>query len=157
MEKDPAIGLKERVAIRVVRADDAETVAALSASFGYPASASEMRSRIKELADNKDRMAFAAVLQGVVVGWVDAAVERHLQSKPVVVIGGLVVRNDMRGKRIGQRLCDAVEQWAVQIGIAAVRVRSQLKRADAHRFYLRDGYTQVKISAVFEKDVLRQA
>jgi GNAT superfamily N-acetyltransferase len=116
-----------------------------------------MRSRIKELADNKDRMAFAAVLQGVVVGWVDAAVERHLQSKPVVVIGGLVVRNDMRGKRIGQRLCDAVEQWAVQIGIAAVRVRSQLKRADAHRFYLRDGYTQVKISAVFEKDVLRQA
>jgi GNAT superfamily N-acetyltransferase len=149
--------LKERAAIRVVRVNDAEVVAALSASFGYPASADEMRSRIEELADDNDRIAFAAVFEDVVVGWVDAAVERHLQAKPVVVIGGLVIRDDMRGKRIGQQLCRAVEEWAMQIGIAVVRVRSQMKRADAHRFYLRDGYTQVKISAVFEKYVLPQA
>ena len=147
----------EKVSIRVLRADDAETVATLSASLGYPASAGEVRSRIELLADSNDRMAFAAILQDALVGWIDAAVERHLQSEPVVVIGGLVVSDDMRGKRIGQQLCHAVEQWAVQIGIAAVRVRSQLKRADAHRFYLRDGYTQVKISAVFEKHVFRQA
>jgi GNAT superfamily N-acetyltransferase len=157
MDKDPAIGLQERTAIRAIRADDAEMVAALSASFGYPTDASEMRLRIEELANSNERMAFAAVLQGVVVGWIDAAVERHLQSKPVVVIGGLVVRDDMRGKRIGQQLCHAVERWAIQIGVAVVRVRSQMKRADAHRFYLRDGYTQVKVSAVFEKDLRRQA
>jgi GNAT superfamily N-acetyltransferase len=157
MDKDPASCLQERTAIRAIRVDDAEMVAVLSASFGYPTSASDMRSRIEQLTHSKDRMAFAAVLQGVVVGWVDAVVERHLQSKPVVAIGGLVVRDDMRGKRIGQQLCHAVEQWAIKIGIATVRVRSQMKRADAHRFYLRDGYAQVKISAVFEKDVLRQA
>jgi PhnO protein len=157
MDKDPVISLQERTAIRAVRADDAEMVAALSASLGYPTNAFDMRSRIEELANSNDRMALAAVLQDVVVGWVDAAVERRLQSNPVVVIGGLVVRDDMRGKGIGQQLCHAVEQWAIQIGIAAVRVRSQMKRADAHRFYLRDGYTQVKISAVFEKDVLGQA
>jgi GNAT superfamily N-acetyltransferase len=147
----------EKVTIRVLRADDAETFAALSASLGYPASAGEVRSRIEVLAGSNDRMAFAAILQDAVVGWIDAAVERHLQSEPVVVIGGLVVRDDVRGRRIGQQLCLAVEQWAVQIGIGAVRVRSQMKRADAHRFYLRDGYTQVKISAVFEKRVLQQA
>jgi GNAT superfamily N-acetyltransferase len=145
----------EKVTIRVLRADDAETVATLCASLGYPASAEEVRSRIKLLTESNDRMAFAAILQDAVVGWIDAAVERHLQSEPVVVIGGLVVRDDMRGKRIGQQLCHAVEQWAVQIGIVAVRVRSQLKRADAHRFYLRDGYTQVKISAVFEKHMFQ--
>jgi GNAT superfamily N-acetyltransferase len=157
MEKGPLIGREERAAIRAIRADDAEAVAALSASLGYSASAGEMRSRINELADNNDRIALAAVLQDEVMGWVDAAVERHLQSKPVVVIGGLVVRDDMRGNRIGQQLCRAVEQWAVQIGVNAIRVISQLKRADAHRFYLRDGYTQVKISAVFEKQVLPQS
>jgi GNAT superfamily N-acetyltransferase len=147
----------EKMTIRMLRAEDAETVATLSASLGYPVCASDVRSRIELLADSNDRMAFAAILQDAVVGWIDAAVERHLQSEPVVAIGGLVVRDDMRGKRIGQQLCHAVEQWAVKIGIAAVRVRSQLKRADAHRFYLRDGYTQVKISAVFEKHVFRQA
>jgi len=87
-----------------------------------------MRSRIEELADNNERVVLAAVLRDVVVGWIDAAVERHLQSPPVVVIGGLVVKDDIRGKRIGQHLCHAVERWAVRIGIAAVRVRSQLKR-----------------------------
>jgi GNAT superfamily N-acetyltransferase len=156
MEKDPAIRLQERAAIRTLRPDDAEMVAVLSASLGYPTDGSDVRSRIEELAKNNDRTAFAAVLQDVVVGWVDAAVERHLQSRPAVVIGGLVVRDDMRGKRIGQQLCHAVERWAVQIGIGAVRVRSQMKRSDAHRFYLRDGYTQVKISAVFEKEVIQQ-
>lgn len=144
----------EIVTIRVLRPDDADAVAALSASFGYPASASEVRPRIEVLADSKDRTAFAAVLQNAVVGWIDAAVERHLQSEPVVTIGGLVVRDDLRGNQIGQQLCHAVEEWAAQIGIAAVRVRSQLKRTEAHRFYLRNGYIQTKTSAVFEKHLL---
>ncbi|HEY4358349.1 MAG TPA: GNAT family N-acetyltransferase [Acidobacteriaceae bacterium] len=144
----------DEVTIRVLSADDSEAVAALSASLGYPASADQVRSRIEALASSIDRVAFAAKVHGVVAGWIDAAVERHLQSEPAVVIGGLVVRDDMRGRRIGQQLCLAVEEWTRQIGISTVRVRSQQKRADAHRFYLRDGYAQVKISAVFEKQVL---
>ena len=153
MKKVLLTDMQEKVTIRAVRVDDAETAAALSASLGYPASAGEMRSRIEHLAYNNDRVVFAAVLQDVLVGWADAAVERHLQSKAVVVLGGLVVRADMRGRHIGRQLCQAVEQWAVQIKITTVRVRSQIKRADAHRFYLRDGYTQVKTSVVFEKTV----
>ena len=144
----------ENVTIRALGIDDAEVVAELSASLGYPASAAEVRSRMAGFAGSNERIAFAAALQDEVVGWIEAAVERHLQSAPVVVIGGLIVRDEMRGRGIGQQLCLAVEQWAAQIGIVTVRVRSQTKRADAHRFYLRDGYRQVKISAVFEKHVL---
>jgi GNAT superfamily N-acetyltransferase len=144
----------EKVMIRALGTDDAEAVAELSVSLGYPASADEIRSRMAAFAGQNDRMALAATWQDRVVGWIEASVERHLQSEPVVVIGGLVVRDDMRGKRSGQQLCQAVEQWAAQIGITKVRVRSQQKRADAHRFYLRDGYEQVKISAVFEKHLM---
>ena len=32
-----------------------------------------------------------------------------------------------------------------------VLLRSNRKRADAHRFYLRENYTQTKLSAVFLK------
>jgi GNAT superfamily N-acetyltransferase len=142
------------VTVRALRPGDAETVAELSNSLGYPANADEVRSRMEALEGSNDRIALAAILQDSVVGWIEAAIERHLQSDPVVVIGGLIVRDEMRGKRIGKQLCQAVEQWAAHIGIARVRVRSQQKRAEAHRFYLRDGYTQVKISAVFEKNVL---
>jgi GNAT superfamily N-acetyltransferase len=144
------------VTIRALQPGDAETVAELSISLGYPAKAGELRLRMEALAGSNDRIALAATLHDVVVGWIEAAIERHLQSEPVVVIGGLIVRDDMRGKRIGQQLCQAVEQWAEQIGIARVRVRSQTKRVDAHRFYMREGYEQVKVSAVFEKNVLPQ-
>jgi GNAT superfamily N-acetyltransferase len=85
------------------------------------------------------------------VGWIDAAMERHLQSPASAVIGGLVVREDTRGLGVGKRLCLEVEQWARSKSIPLVRVRSQIKREDAHRFYLRDGYRKVKTSLVFEK------
>jgi hypothetical protein len=54
----------------------------------------------------------------------------------------------------GKRLCLEVEEWARSKSIPIVRVRSQIKREDAHCFYLRDGYSKVKTSYVFEKPVL---
>ena len=63
----------------------------------------------------------------------------------------------MRGNGIGQQLCSAVETWAAHIGISAVRVRSQQKRTDAHRFYARDEYEQTKTSLVFEKEIPPQS
>jgi GNAT superfamily N-acetyltransferase len=87
------------------------------------------------------------------VGWIDATVERHLQAEDTVVIGGLVVRETARGVGVGKRLCEEVERWAREQGLGRVRVRSQIKREDAHRFYVRDGYRQVKTSLVFEKSL----
>jgi GNAT superfamily N-acetyltransferase len=60
----------------------------------------------------------------------------------------------MRGQGVGRRLCVEVEEWARSLSVPLVRARSQIKREDAHRFYLRDGYRQVKTSLVFEKPVL---
>jgi GNAT superfamily N-acetyltransferase len=140
--------------IRLLTVDDAEAAAELSGQLGYSCSAGDLRERIEELSRTADRVAFAAVVDGQIVGWIDAAVERHLQSPASAVIGGLVVREDKRGLGVGRRLCLEVEEWARSKSIPIVRVRSQIKREDAHRFYLRDGYSKVKTSYVFEKPVL---
>jgi GNAT superfamily N-acetyltransferase len=139
------------VIVRSLELRDADAVAILSAQLGYPCTAAEMRQKIQSMTDSSDRAVFVATLDGAVVGWADAALERHLQAPDTVVLGGLVVDENQRGLGIGKLLCQAVEQWAISLGIALVRVRSQIKREDAHRFYLREGYEQVKISAVFEK------
>jgi GNAT superfamily N-acetyltransferase len=140
--------------IRRLTADDAEAAAELSGQFGYPCPAADLRERIEEMLRAADRVAFAAVVDGQIVGWIDAAMERHLQSPASAVIGGLVVREDTRGLGVGRRLCLEIEQWARSKSVPLVRVRSQIKREDAHRFYLRDGYRKVKTSLVFEKPVL---
>ncbi len=142
------------VSIRRLTVEDAEAAAELCSQLGYPTSPGDLRERIEELSSAADRVAFAAVVDGQIVGWIDAAMERHLQSPASAVIGGLVVREDMRGMGVGKRLCLEVEEWARSKSVPLVRVRSQIKREDAHRFYLRDGYRKVKTSFVFEKPVL---
>ncbi|HTC76451.1 MAG TPA: GNAT family N-acetyltransferase [Edaphobacter sp.] len=139
--------------IRRLSPDDAEAAAELSGQLGYSCAVEDLRDRIDELSRAADRVAFAAVVDGQIVGWIDAAMERHLQSPASAVIGGLVVREDTRGLGVGKRLCLEVEEWARNKSVPLVRVRSQIKREDAHRFYLRDGYRKVKTSFVFEKAV----
>ncbi len=140
-----------RLSIRELTAEDSGAAAELCSQLGYPNSPDDLRQRIEETSRSADRVAFAAVLDGQIVGWIDAAIERHLQSSACAVIGGLVVRDETRGLGIGRRLCLEVEEWARSQSIPVVRVRSQIKREDAHRFYLRDGYSKVKTSVVFEK------
>ena len=144
-----------KLTIRRVKLADAEAVAALSGQLGYEASPEDLRQRISKLADCEDNQAvFVACMTGKdarLVGWIDVAITYHLQSEPFVLIGGLVVQDGLRGLGIGKRLCEEAEAWTRTRGISIVRVTSRSTRPDAHRFYLRDGYTEIKTSKVFEK------
>jgi GNAT superfamily N-acetyltransferase len=125
--------------------------AELTAQLGYSASAEDLRRRIADAASDGDRVLLGAELSGALVGWADASVERHLQGEDAVSLNGLVVGDGSRGLGVGRQLCMAVEDWTRAKGIAVLRVRSNAKRVEAHRFYRRDGYRDVKTSAVFEK------
>lgn len=143
-----------QLTIRRLTIDDAEEAAELCSQLGYPNSPNDLRMRIEERTRSTDSVALAALLNGLIVGWIDASIERHLQSPASVVIGGLVVRDGARGLGIGKRLCLEIEQWARDKSVPVLRVRSQIIREDAHRFYLREGYNKVKTSVVFEKPLL---
>lgn len=143
--------LSRAVSIRRARKADAATVAALNGQLGYPAAVEEVRERLSAIMRITSQAVFVACLGENVIGWIDVAITRHLQSRTFALIGGLVVKDGHRGMHIGRRLCEAAEGWAREMGVGVVRVTSRSTRADAHRFYLRDGYTQVKTSCVFEK------
>ena len=144
--------MTESVEIREMEPGDAAAVAELSRQLGYERTAEQIRAWIADAATRKSEQAvFVACVQGQVTGWVEVSIERRLQSEPFAMIGGLVVRDGERGRGIGRCLCRRAEQWASERGIATVRVTSRSTREAAHRFYLRDGYEQVKTSLVFEK------
>jgi hypothetical protein len=48
-------------------------------------------------------------------------------------------------------LCEEIEARTRAKSIPCLRVRSQIVREAAHRFYLREGYRVVKTSLVLEK------
>jgi predicted N-acetyltransferase YhbS len=138
--------------IRAMRDDDAKPVSLLTTQLGYSRSADEIAAWIARLSrESAEQIAFVACLGEEVVGWIEVSVERRLQSAPFGMIGGLVVSDSVRSRGIGGLLCRRAEQWVREQGLDTVRVTSRSTREDAHRFYLRDGYREVKTSLVFER------
>lgn len=141
------------IEIRPITLDDADAAARLSGELGYPVDLAAMRVRLDLLLDLPDHGIFVASQGAEVLGWIHVTAVLHLQSDPRAEIGGLVVTERARGKRVGARLVAQAEEWAIENGLDTILVRSQIKREDAHRFYLREGYTQTKTSAVFTKSL----
>lgn len=139
--------------IREITIDDAEAAGGLSAEFGYPASKETMERRIRQIAGRNDHIVFLACFDELVVGWIDVGVTHHLQSEAYGEIGGFVVSEKYRSAGVGKQLIARAEVWMRERGLTRALVRSQMKREKAHRFYLREGYAQVKTSAVFEKEL----
>jgi PhnO protein len=139
------------VLIRPIESKDAEAAADLSLQLGYTRPAAAVRRWIEYLRDTENQAAFVATLQDQVVGWIEVSIQRHLQAEPYALISGLVVREGVRGKGIGRKLCERGEQWAWEHGINKVRFTSRSTRAEAHSFYLQSGYQETKTSLVFDK------
>jgi GNAT superfamily N-acetyltransferase len=88
---------------------------------------------------------------GEVIAWVGLTVSHSLTSEPHASLMGLVVDAGHRSRGIGQAMMEAAEQWARDRGLGHLRLRTNLVRADAHRFYERIGYKPVKEQRVYEK------
>lgn len=151
MDLKAANSLPVSIAVRAIQPADAMAAAELSKQLGYECTAGEIAERISTISASVDQSAFVACRDDQVIGWIEVAISRHLQSPPCALIGGLVVSEQVRSQGIGRLLCLEAETWAREKGVRRIRVHSQIKRQDAHRFYLRDGYEQIKTSAVFEK------
>jgi len=138
--------------IRESRASDAEAIAELTAQLGYAVPVEEIAQRLRKVAGAEDHAVVVAYAQdGAVIGWMDIGIVFHLQSGTYCEIGGLVVAEQARNQGIGRELLAYAEKWGASKGMKKMLVRSNAKRADAHRFYLREQYEMVKTSAVFEK------
>jgi predicted N-acetyltransferase YhbS len=132
---------------------DAAEAAMLIEELGYQRrNAADVEQWIERMQNHPDsQIALVACLENRVIGWIEASIERRLQSPPFALVGGLVVKNGYRNQRVGLRLCERAEAWAWEQGLDIVRVTSRSTRTDAHRFYLKNGYSLTKTSQVFEK------
>ena len=134
--------------IREATASDAAALAALSTQLGYPTQPDEAVERLTALGPA------GAVLvveeNGAVLGCIHVCGVQFFQSPAFAEVGGLVVDEASRGKGVGKLLLEAGARWAAEHGYGKLRVRSNVVREDAHRFYEREGFQRVKTQAVFD-------
>jgi GNAT superfamily N-acetyltransferase len=138
--------------IRSAEAHDAEQLVPLYEQLGYPAPASEIRTR---LANRGHADMLVAVKNEQIIGFVGVAVQSDFITGKRGIILGLVVADGHRNERIGAKLLDAAEAWAFDRGSLSIVVRSNVIRDRAHTFYERQGYHRIKSQHIFEKEKKR--
>ena len=143
---------RELGTLRPAVPDDARPVAAMAGELGYPTDPGVMRARLEVVASKPDELALVAEsMARRLVGWVHVFSAIRLESPPYAEIGGLVVTAPARNSGIGQALLASAEAWARDRGFADMRIRSNVRRERAHRFYERCGYASPKSQHVFVK------
>ena len=140
------------IKVRKVEADDAERIAVLSAQLGYPASTEQMEDRLRRVEREPGHAVFVAETpQARVIGWIHVFIRQLLVTDREAEVGGLIVEEPFRQSGVGAMLLKEAERWAAQQDCAAMRVRSNVVRDDAHGFYAQAGYTAIKTQRVFHK------
>ncbi|MGH8123769.1 MAG: GNAT family N-acetyltransferase [Rudaea sp.] len=155
-----AAATSAEIVIRGARDADAEALADLSTQLGYPLDAGEMRKRLARVraarAARAGEVFVAEDVRGHVVGWTHVAPRLQLEDGAFAELAGLVVDEAARGSGVGAALLAAAEHWACAQGFASMRVRSNVIRERAHRFYEREGYARIKAQAVLRKSLTAQ-
>ena len=140
--------------IRLATPADAEELAKLSGQLGYPADAAAMLRRLDGVTSHHAGVVLVALdPQDGLAGFAHVEPRHPLITEPFAELAALVVSEAARGQHIGSALLAAAEAWAREQGFANMRVRSNVIRERAHRFYLREGYAEKKRQAVFLKQL----
>lgn len=130
--------------LRRATAQDTEVVYALvcelkQASFDYPAFRAGFTANLQDA-----RLRYQlALLDGQAVGLIGLHLQYHLHhANWIGEIQELVVMPQARGLKIGSQLLAWAEQEAREAGAEMTELSTSVKRHNAHRFYLREGYEQ---------------
>ncbi|MEP6939037.1 MAG: GNAT family N-acetyltransferase [Rudaea sp.] len=141
------------ISIRTAQAGDAAALAGLSAQLGYAIDEIEIGARLARVRARRMGEVFVSEVDGRVVGWTHVVPRLQLEDPPHAELAGLVVADGARSAGVGAALLAAAENWARAKGFALMRVRSNVVRERAHRFYERAGYCRVKQQTVFHKSI----
>ena len=134
--------------IRLANENDAAAVASLIGQLGYELTTDDARTR---LGSSAVEAVYLAEKAGRVIGLIQVAVTEGLEHEARGEIRALVIDENHRSGGMGRELIDAAEAWAKERGLSKMRVRSNVKRERARKFYERNGYVVTKTQNVFDK------
>ncbi len=137
--------------IRRATSKDVSAIATISREFGYEPTEEEVAASLHDLLPRTDHAVFVAEADGAVMAWGHGRINRHIEIARHAELVGLVVTRASRSQGVGSEIVRAIEQWAREQGERSLRVRSSIVRERAHKFYLREGYVELKQQKTFCK------
>ena len=133
-----------KIEVREMTIDDVHAVNLLSQQLGYPLSMQQTLQNINSVVKSKDHIAFVAVIENRIAGWIGAAQAIMIEVMPHCEINGLVIDENHRGKGTGKLLVEKVKHWAKEKGNDKLTLHCNIKRTEAHLFYEHLGFKEIK-------------
>jgi GNAT superfamily N-acetyltransferase len=112
----------------------------------------QLKTTIAALRDHCDNEIWLAKDgRGALLGYALIGPVYLLGQEPFYEIMQLLVDKDRRSRGVGAFLLAEIEKIVLGRGFKTIRLSSRMERADAHRFYRKNGYVEFKTSRFFEK------
>lgn len=145
----------QTIKIRQAEIKDVERIASLCEQIEYYVTTQQIEQRLTKIKNSDAHIVYVATLEDeYVIGWAHAHIFDSIVIPTPAILLGLVVDKDYRHRGIGRFLMQQIEQWAFIVGCEGVLLRSNIKRKEAHLFYEKIGYTNIKQSLTFHKKLL---
>ena len=141
------------ITIRKITLDDAIAVNRLSHQLGYPLTLNDTTKNLEAILQSDSYTGFVAEVDNRVIGWIGASQVIMIELMPHCEINGLVVDNGYYGKGVGKLLVDRVKQWAIENGNKKLSLHCNVKRTEAHSFYLHLVFKSLKQQTNFVMDL----
>jgi GNAT superfamily N-acetyltransferase len=139
------------VAIRPAQATDAHEIARLTIQLGYEVKLGDVSARLNRVLPDPQQQVFTAHTGERIVGWLHIRTSETLETARHAEIAGIVVDAAERGQGVGRDLIERAESWAREKGCSVIRLRTTTTRHEAHKFYERMGYSNLKTQFSFAK------
>jgi len=139
--------------IRKANINDAYGINKLTQQLGYETSPDDTLQRISEIKKLKNHCIYVAADGEKVKGWIHAFLAISVESGEYIEIVGLVVDENQRGLGTGKLLVKKVLEWSAEMNCPKIRVRCNAKRKEAHKFYEKLGFAEIKEQKVFMKNL----
>lgn len=130
--------------LRDITIFDAQEIQRISNfELGYDVDLDIVKKQIEKLTnDNKHNViiGFENEQTRKIIGFVHAELYESLYMDTGINILGLAVDSNFQGRGIGKRLMNAIEDYALKNNISFIRLNSNVRRTEAHKFYESIGY-----------------
>lgn len=130
--------------LRNITIFDAQEIQRISSfELGYDVNLNIVKKQIKKLTEDSLHhiiIGYENEQTRKIIGFVHAELYESLYMDTGLNILGLAVDSDFQGQGIGKKLMSFIEDYALKNNISYIRLNSNVRRIDAHKFYESIGY-----------------
>lgn len=130
--------------LRNITIFDAQEIQRISNfELGYNVNLNIVKKQIKKLTEDSVHyiiIGYENEQTKKIIGFVHAELYESLYMDTGLNILGLAVDSNFQGQGIGKKLMSSIEEYALKNNISYIRLNSNVRRTEAHKFYESIGY-----------------